>query len=205
MSMERNPYLFASERFMSIQGEGYWTGMPSWFIRLQGCSVGCSWCDTKHTWKSGVGQVSVDELVSEVPCNAAHVVVTGGEPYEQDISHLITRLGASGKFVQVETSGAYETYGRCWITVSPKAGRGVTESAQRMASEFKQVVSSEEDVRVLKDAWEGRSDWLYMLQHGLVSLQPMDNDADLTKLCIELCKSYGFRLSIQAHKMIGVR
>lgn len=41
-----------NEMFQTLQGEGYFTGVPAIFIRLQGCPVGCAWCDTKHTWKS---------------------------------------------------------------------------------------------------------------------------------------------------------
>ena len=39
-----------NEMFQTLQGEGYFTGVPAIFIRLQGCPVGCAWCDTKHTW-----------------------------------------------------------------------------------------------------------------------------------------------------------
>lgn len=190
--------VFVSERFMSIQGEGYWTGTPSWFIRLQGCSIGCSWCDTKHTWKKGVGQISVQELVEEIPALADRVVITGGEPFEQDISQLIEEIDLSGRSVQVETSGACETYGRCWLTVSPKAGRNVTKSAKNMADEFKQVISCVDDLHVLSEASSGRDDvWVY--------LQPKDNDAQLIKLCIEMCIKSGYRLSLQTHKMIGIQ
>ena len=40
-----------NEMFQTLQGEGYFTGVPAIFIRLQGCPVGCAWCDTKHTWE----------------------------------------------------------------------------------------------------------------------------------------------------------
>lgn len=41
-----------NEMFQTLQGEGFYTGVPAIFIRLQGCPVGCSWCDTKHTWET---------------------------------------------------------------------------------------------------------------------------------------------------------
>src|ERR1700757_910647 len=89
-----------NELFETIQGEGSKTGTPSTFVRLQGCDVGCPWCDTKHTWtledvlgKTGsdtrFAWVSVDELVRQVNLRLAkHVVLTGGEPCQYDLSAL---------------------------------------------------------------------------------------------------------------------
>lgn len=47
-----------NEMFQTLQGEGYFTGVPAIFIRLQGCPVGCAWCDTKHTWEKRGSEVS---------------------------------------------------------------------------------------------------------------------------------------------------
>jgi len=123
-----------NEVFASIQGEGSYTGIASIFIRMQGCDVGCPWCDTKHTWKTDIEQrIDVDEIarraflpiVSESPGFAQygpnellglvyqiargralrHVVITGGEPALYDLSPLITVLRGGGFQVQVETSG----------------------------------------------------------------------------------------------------
>ena len=55
-----------NEIFKSIQGEGSYTGSPVMFIRLQGCSVGCAWCDTKHSWDDGDYFMTIDELIDQL-------------------------------------------------------------------------------------------------------------------------------------------
>jgi 7-carboxy-7-deazaguanine synthase len=76
-----------AECFFSIQGEGVTAGVPAAFVRLQGCSVGCRWCDTKYSWDPGGGrEQTLGELLEELavlPCR--RVVVTGGEPLESAI------------------------------------------------------------------------------------------------------------------------
>jgi 7-carboxy-7-deazaguanine synthase len=88
-----------AEVFYSIQGEGVTAGLPAVFVRLQGCSVGCVWCDTKYSWDPEAGNaVELDPLVEEVsayPCRRA--VVTGGEPLESPIFvPLLRALGGRG-------------------------------------------------------------------------------------------------------------
>ena len=97
-----------AECFFSIQGEGVTAGVPAVFIRLQGCSVGCCWCDTKYSWDSTGGhQVALEALLGEAtafPCRRA--VITGGEPLESSLFvPLVEGLKARGFTVEVETSG----------------------------------------------------------------------------------------------------
>jgi len=97
-----------AETFYSIQGEGATAGAPAVFIRLQGCSVGCAWCDTKYSWDPDAGrEVELEALVAEAaaaPCRRA--VVTGGEPLESSLFVPLTAaLIARGFTVEVETSG----------------------------------------------------------------------------------------------------
>ena len=110
-----------NEIFTSIQGEGVLAGKPATFIRLQGCTVGCEWCDTKYTWKKGGTSVSTGSIMNHIKTN--HVVVTGGEPTMYDLDELFFRLRRAGKYIQLETSGQRWLKGDIlpdWITWSPK-------------------------------------------------------------------------------------
>ena len=100
--------LRVSEVFSSIQGEGASLGRPSVFVRLQGCAVGCAWCDTKYSWDPGRGrETTLDALLAEVKAaGPENVVVTGGEPLEHPaFADLIAGIKSLGLRVEVETAG----------------------------------------------------------------------------------------------------
>lgn len=96
-----------NEIFFSIQGESSRAGLPCVFIRLTGCHLRCTYCDTEYAFHEGT-QRNVDEVAaraSEFPCDL--VEVTGGEPLLQPAVHsLMRRLCDAGKTVLIETSGA---------------------------------------------------------------------------------------------------
>jgi organic radical activating enzyme len=105
------PHGRISEVFASIQGEGVTAGLPSVFVRLQGCSVGCVWCDTKYSWDPAKGEArNLQALVEEVAASKLNnVVVTGGEPLESPLfAPLVSSLKARGHRIEVETSGVIE-------------------------------------------------------------------------------------------------
>ena len=102
---------FVSEIFDSIQGEGASQGTPCTFLRLAGCNLACTWCDTEYSWNwkrfdrhTHVSRMSVD-AVSERLSGAKHVVVTGGEPLLQQpaLQALFPKLGSHVR-VEVETN-----------------------------------------------------------------------------------------------------
>src|SRR5260221_2087510 len=78
------------EHYYTIQGEGYNTGTPAYFLRLGGCDVGCVWCDVKDSWDSEKHPVTgVDEMFRLVQrANATTAVITGGEPLMNDLNLL---------------------------------------------------------------------------------------------------------------------
>jgi len=95
-----------SEVFFSIQGESTWAGCPCVFVRLSGCHLRCTYCDTAYAFHEG-SQRTIDDLVEEVSSHRCDLVeITGGEPLLQRRVHrLITRLCDLGKTVLIETSG----------------------------------------------------------------------------------------------------
>lgn len=117
--------MWVSEHFYSIQGEGELTGVPSVFIRLAGCNLRCTWCDTKYaSWEPEGTQIAVDELLKEVERHPAqHVVLTGGEPMiAKDVRELAARLRSAGKHITIETAGTVRPEGiACDLaSLSPK-------------------------------------------------------------------------------------
>jgi len=117
-----------NEIFHSIQGEGRWQGSPATFIRLQGCNVGCPWCDSKSTWRKSdemLGVFTAPELLKQFIHVNRHTVITGGEPTLHNLQDLILeiRKAISPVFIQLETSGQNKIEGFGifdWITWSPK-------------------------------------------------------------------------------------
>ena len=73
-----------NEIFYSIQGEGYWTGLPNIFIRLTGCNLRCRYCDTTYAYKDGeeMSISQIIEVIKKYPCE--YVCITGGEPLIND-------------------------------------------------------------------------------------------------------------------------
>lgn len=99
-----------TEIFHSIQGESTHAGRPCAFIRLTGCPLRCTWCDTAYAFYGG-RDMTMDEIVEQVRAFDCRLVeVTGGEPLSQPGSlALLTRLCNDGFEVLLETSGAIDT------------------------------------------------------------------------------------------------
>lgn len=99
--------LLINEIFHSIQGESSFMGIPCVFVRLTGCNLRCTWCDTEYAFYEGK-ELSLDSIMSEVAkYNCMLVEITGGEPLAQENVHeLMTMLCDSGYEVLIETSGS---------------------------------------------------------------------------------------------------
>ena len=216
-----------NEMFETIQGEGAHTGVPSVFIRLQKCAVGCAWCDTKQTWyvnpqdETSVAQVlsktsecptwcsvSAEQLVSlyRERYNAKHVVITGGEPCEYDLLPLTEAFEAIGCDCQIETSGTAEVRvtESTWVTVSPKINmKGklpILASALKRANEIKHPVGSSKDIEQLEQLLSEHD----TRDDVTICLQPISQKPRATQLCIETCIAKNWRLSIQTHKYLDI-
>jgi 7-carboxy-7-deazaguanine synthase len=113
------PALTVSEIFLSLQGESTRVGLPSVFVRLTGCPLRCTWCDTEYAFAGG-RKMTVPEVLAEVAGYAVgHVCVTGGEPLAQRACReLLHELADAGLSVSLETSGALDIAG-----VDPRVSR----------------------------------------------------------------------------------
>ena len=136
------------EEFYTIQGEGYHTGKPAYFIRVGGCDVGCHWCDVKESWNPDTHPLtavaSIANNAAAQPANA--VVVTGGEPTLYNLEPLTTALKAKGIQTFLETSGAYPLTGDWhWICLSPKKTGPPLEACYTRAHELKVIVYNQHD------------------------------------------------------------
>ncbi len=125
-----------SETFVSIQGEGKLTGTPSWFCRVSGCNLRCTWCDTPYaSWNPEKTTRTIDDLVAEALKHPArHAVLTGGEPMMfADLVPLSRALAREGFHITVETAGTCTLPGLvCHLmSLSPKLANSTPTSDPR--------------------------------------------------------------------------
>ena len=188
--------------YETIQGEGYYAGAPCTIVRTWGCPVGCWFCDTGYAAGSPPPAKRFGMDVEVIKPARRHVVITGGEPMSQKATApLAGLLVAAGHLVQIETSGAawVDTPDDCWITLSPKAHLGARciKKYWRRADEVKIVISSPADAKFYQEQLRGYA--------GRIYFQPEYSKLEtVVPLCIEACLAYGGRVSVQAHKLIGL-
>jgi 7-carboxy-7-deazaguanine synthase len=206
-----------AECFFSIQGEGVTAGMPAVFIRLQGCSVGCGWCDTKYSWDPAGGhQVTLEALIEDAgafPCRRA--VVTGGEPLESSLFvPLVDALNARGFTVEVETAGILPPPPvpiDQW-NVSLKLAHSGVPAARRInpvairgfrsrGAWWKFVVAQPGDVPEVLRLMEQ-----YALPRDRILLMPegirRDDLLERSLWVVEACRRHGFRYSPRLHILL---
>ena len=136
------------EEFYTIQGEGYHTGEAAYFIRIGGCDIGCSWCDTRFSWMADFHSLTdVKTIAANVAATSAKsVVVTGGEPTLYNLSPLCEVLKQYNIITFIETSGAYLLTGRWdWICLSPKKNKPPLPEIYDKAGELKVIIDKKLD------------------------------------------------------------
>lgn len=214
--------------FYTIQGEGPFTGHPAVFIRLAGCNLKCPACDTDYT--SSRFTVSTRSIIALVQEQAATglVVITGGEPFRQDIEALCRLLLQKGYFVQIETNGSLAPgflnglitkdlakRDSVFIVCSPKSGK-INPVIAAVACAFKYVLKADSVVPVdglpLRALDHTCSPWVARPPAeftGPVYVQPLDEkDAELnatnTRAAVRTCQKFGYILQLQTHKLLGM-
>lgn len=188
-----------NEIFYSLQGEGMHTGTAAVFVRLSGCNLRCSFCDTDH---SASALMSIVEIVDEVKKYPAHtVIVTGGEPSLFDLTDLTDALHRENRRVHVETNGTGPIKGDVdWITCSPKAeacpAYFVDDTILARADEVKVVFTGQDNAELERVAER------FVTKNRF--LQPCSGE-NVKETVEMILGSPGWRLSLQTHRMIEIR
>ena len=203
------------EIFYTVQGEGFHTGRASVFCRFTGCNLWsgkeedrkiakCTFCDTDFVGTDGIGGgkfVNAEALVKSILSywdsdTKPFIVLTGGEPMLQVDNDLINELKKYDCEIAIETNGTIKVPREIdWICVSPKAGNNII---QTNGDELK-LVYPQKNIKPIQ--YE-----MYAFKN--FSLQPMDGELKVhnTNLTLEYCmKNPKWRVSIQTHKVIGIR
>lgn len=191
------------EDFYTIQGEGYHTGCPAYFIRLGGCDVGCRWCDAKNTWNPKLyPPVPIESIVERAVACAAHsIVVTGGEPLLYPLDKLTSALKRERLKIFLETSGSHPFSGYFdWVCLSPKRQQPPLEEAFWRADELKVIIEKEEDLQWAEEnaARVGAECMLFLQPEWSVSQEIMP-------MLVEYAKANPrWNISIQTHKYMHI-
>jgi 7-carboxy-7-deazaguanine synthase len=215
--------------FYTIQGEGPFSGFPAVFIRLAGCNLQCPHCDTEYTQGRRLAHPEVvAQYVSSLSLPSGLVVITGGEPFRQNLSKLLKCLNDYRLVVQIESNGTlppsaflYSTYPKIdylhgsYIVCSPKTGR-INPKLLNVACCLKYVLDADsmnpEDglpIRALghtanpqlarPPGWWDRPIYLQPMDTG----DPEHNQRNIQAVA-ESCMKHGYKLQLQIHKYIGV-
>lgn len=191
------------EDFYTIQGEGFHTGKPAYFIRLGGCDVGCAWCDAKYTWNPRLYPPTDIDVVVEraVACAAQSIVITGGEPLMYPLGALTAKLRRRGLKIFLETSGSHPFSGVFdWVCLSPKRKQPPLEEAFARADELKVIIGSEADFEWAESnaAKVGEDCMLYLQPEWSVSERMMPSIVEYAK------SNPRWNISIQSHKFMRI-
>jgi len=222
--------LRVNEIFYSLQGEGAFVGMPTVFLRLQGCNLRCNWCDTAYAQEYTEGiLMSTHSILIEIHnvsknttlLGGRHVCITGGEPLtqEEELASLILELPKYDFFTSIETNGSLPVpkwfnsiYSWVADVKCPSSGVEVDPLVAeqwlglREQDQVKFVVETEEDLKfvesILTTPFGNR-----LIYRPQVFISPAFEEGALFKrpwaqYIAEFCKRLNVRMSLQTHKLI---
>ena len=203
--------LIINEIFYSIQGETSRSGFPTTFVRLTGCPLRCSYCDTEYAFKNG-SKMSFNEISSTIKKNnSKYVTVTGGEPLAQkDVIPLLKYLCDMNYSVSIETSNAYDISAidsRVSVILDVKTPASL-ESDKNLISNYKKLKPIDEIKFVICNLDDFNWARDYISLHNLDTLcpilfSPSYDDMPISELADLILKySVNVRLQAQLHKTI---
>ena len=215
------------EQFHSLQGEGYHAGKSAYFVRLAGCEVGCSWCDTKHSWdEKKYPSVSIEKIIDKIKIarekGASFCVITGGEPLQHNLDKFcraIKQISIGEKLnsmkIHIETSGVNSISGTYdWITLSPKRHAPPKKYFLKNCNEIKIIINEKEDIEfaiqikkeILKQYRLPKIEGSLNNEDKLYYLQPGWNNKNGFSLAIDYVKNNpDWKLSLQTHKYLKIK
>lgn len=188
------------EIFYSLEGEATFAGAPAVFIRLSGCQMHCPWCDTKKAQQTRFRLTAKQILEKVKTYGCKTVVITGGEPTEQNLQPLFKILHKNHFEIHLETNGSIDTDVSLvdWCTVSPKLF--VNQNMFKKANTIKLVTDKNTTLDEILSLQK------FANKKALFFLQPKSNSKENTKKCLEIIKKYPvLRLSMQLHKLIKIK
>lgn len=200
-----------TEVFASIQGESTRVGLPTVFVRLTGCPLRCTWCDTDYAFQGGETRTASEILAAVGAFGLRHVCVTGGEPLAQkNCLVLLAALCDAGYSVSLETSGALDIAG-----VDPRVARivdlkapGSGEVARNRWDNLPHLTAHDEIKIVLADeadyAWAKAQITLHALaERCTVLLSPVQGALDPAALAEWIVRDrLPVRFQLQLHKIL---
>ena len=203
--------LIINEIFYSIQGETSRSGLPTYFIRLTGCPLRCTYCDTGYAFNAG-SKMSFEEILSKLNRNTTkYITITGGEPLSQkNVQSLMRELCDLKYSVSLETSNAItieDVDPRVSIILDIKTP-GSQESDKNLISNYSKLKKSDELKFVICNQKDFEWDIDYIKNHNLSSIcpivfSPSYNQMPLSELADLILKnSLNVRLQTQLHKTI---
>ncbi len=191
------------QEFYTIQGEGYHTGKAAYFIRIGGCDIGCSWCDTKVSWNADIHSLAETEDIIEKAflSEAKSIVVTGGEPLSYDLDYLCKKANEKKLETFIETSGAYPMSGKWdWVCLSPKKQKPPLPENYLAADELKVIIFDDDDLIWAEACSEKVS------ENCKLYLQPewSRREENTPKIIDYVKKHPKWNLSVQLHKYLRI-
>jgi organic radical activating enzyme len=191
------------EEFYSLQGEGFHTGKAAYFIRIGGCDVGCSWCDSRFSWNPDLHPlVETDSIIRNVVNSGTDsVVVTGGEPLMWNLDYLCMSLKKEKIHTFLETSGAYPLSGIWdWICLSPKRNMPPVPEICSSADELKVIIQDISDIE-----WAEKYRGLVSKNCALFLQPEWSRFEQIIPVIVDYIKKNPlWRVSLQSHKYMHI-